>query len=105
MARVPADQAIPGSREAERLIQQQRAGSANTPERELTLEEIDAELARMSNEANEDSARMSNETNEDPGVSQDNTNQNAGQNSLNQGLNLRHEDSGNTQSGNMISLR
>ena len=116
VARVPADQAIPGSREAERLIQQQRAESANTPERELTLEEIDAELARMSNEANEDSARMSNETNEDlvrtsneanddPGVSQDNTNQNAGQNSLNQGLNLRHGGSGNTQSGNMISLR
>ena len=105
VARVPADQAIPGSREAERLIQQQRVGSANTPERELTLEEIDAELARMSNEANEDSARMSNEANEDPGVSQDNTNQNAGQNSLNQGLNLRHGNSGNTQSGNMISLR
>ena len=105
VARVPADQATPGSREAERLIQQQRVGSANTPERELTLEEIDAELARMSNEANEDSARMSNETNEDPGVSQNNTNQNAGQNSLNQGLNLRHGNSGNTQSGNMISLR
>ena len=105
VARVPADQATPGSREAERLIQQQRVGSANTPERELTLEEIDAELARMSNEANEDSARMSNEANEDPGVSQNNTNQNAGQNSLNQGLNLRHGNSGNTQSGNMISLR
>lgn len=116
VARVPADQAIPGSREAERLIQQQRVGSANTPERELTLEEIDAELARMSNEANEDSARMSNEANEDlarmsseanedPGVSQNNTNQNAGQNSLNQGLNLRQENSGNNQSGNMISLR
>lgn len=105
VARVPADQAIPGSREAERLIQQQRVGSANTPERELTLEEIDAELARMSSEANEDPARMSNEANEDPGVSQDNTNQNAGQNSLNQELNLRHGNSGNTQSGNMISLR
>jgi len=105
VARVPADQAIPGSREAERLIQQQRVGSTNAPERELTLEEIDAELARMSNEANEDPARMSNEANEDSGVSQDNTNQNAGQNSLNQGLNLRHGNSGNTQSGNMISLR
>ena len=105
VARVPADQAIPGSREAERLIQQQRVGSANAPERELTLEEIDAELARMSNEANEDPARMSNETNEDSGVSQDNTSQNTGQNNLNQGLNLRHGNSGNTQSGNMISLR
>ena len=116
VARVPADQAIPGSREAERLIQQQRVGSANTPERELTLEEIDAELARMSSEANEDPARMSNEANEDLArmsseanedlsISQDNTNQNAGQNSLKQGLNLRHGNSGNTQSGNMISLR
>ena len=59
----------------------------------------------MSNETNEDLVRTSNEANDDPGVSQDNTNQNAGQNSLNQGLNLRHGNSGNTQSGNMISLR
>jgi hypothetical protein len=59
----------------------------------------------MSNEANEDLARMSSEANEDLSISQDNTNQNAGQNSLKQGLNLRHGNSGNTQSGNMISLR
>ena len=46
VAKVPADQAIPGSPEAAKVIRQ----ANEAPTRELSLEEIDAELARLNQE-------------------------------------------------------
>ena len=47
VAKVPASQAIPGSPEAARIIQQ----ANEAPAKELSLEEIDAELAKLSQES------------------------------------------------------
>lgn len=47
MAKVPASQAIPGSPEAAKIIQQ----ANEAPAKELSLEEIDAELAKLSQES------------------------------------------------------
>ena len=47
VAKVPASQAIPGSPEAARIIQQ----ANEVPAKELSLEEIDAELAKLSQES------------------------------------------------------
>ena len=47
VAKVPATQAIPGSPEAARIIQQ----ANEAPAKELSLEEIDAELAKLSQES------------------------------------------------------
>ena len=47
MAKVPVSQAIPGSPEAAKIIQQ----ANEAPAKELSLEEIDAELAKLSQES------------------------------------------------------
>ena len=47
MAKVPASQAIPGSPEAAKIIQQ----ANEAPAKELSFEEIDAELAKLSQES------------------------------------------------------
>lgn len=47
VAKVPASQAIPGSPEAAKIIQQ----ANEAPAKELSLEEIDAELAKLSKES------------------------------------------------------
>ncbi len=47
MAKVPASQAIPGSPETAKIIQQ----ANEAPAKELSLEEIDAELAKLSQES------------------------------------------------------
>lgn len=47
VAKVPASQAIPGSPEAAKIIQQ----ANEAPAKELSLEEIDAELAKLSQES------------------------------------------------------
>lgn len=47
VAKVPASQAIPGSLEAAKIIQQ----ANEAPAKELSLEEIDAELAKLSKES------------------------------------------------------
>ena len=121
VARVPADQAIPGSPEAKRLIQQQRGKSASVVDREMTLEEIDAELAKMAKESDsemegsdnavkksnnemkeldDEKKELNSETKE---LSNERGDENLGIND--RGIDLRQDSDEKTQSSKIIRLR
>ena len=121
VARVPVDQAIPGSPEAKRLIQQQRGKSASVVDREMTLEEIDAELAKMAKESdsemegsdnavkksNNEMKELDNEirgpNSETKELSNERGDENLGIND--RGIDLRQDSDEKTQSSKIIRLR
>ena len=97
VAKVPASQAIPGSPEAAKIIEQ-----ANEPlNKELSLEEIDAELARL-NQENEsgDLDWLTSEEQEGKTVEVEKTKEVKAEE-----VQLNNRDSGQMSSGDVIQLR
>ena len=97
VAKVPASQAIPGSPEAAKIIEQ-----ANEPlDKELSLEEIDAELARL-NQENEsgDLDWLTSEDQEGKVVEVEKTKEVKAEE-----VQLKNRDSGQMSSGDVIQLR
>lgn len=97
VAKVPASQAIPGSPEAAKIIEQ-----ANEPlNKELSLEEIDAELARL-NQENEsgDLDWLTSEDQEGKVVEVEKTKEVKAEE-----VQLKNRDSGQMSSGDVIQLR
>ena len=97
VAKVPASQAIPGSPEAAKIIEQ-----ANEPlNKELSLEEIDAELARL-NQENEsgDLDWLTSEEQEGKTVEVEKTKEVKAEE-----VQLKNRDSGQMSSGDVIQLR
>lgn len=97
VAKVPASQAIPGSPEAAKIIEQ----ANEAPNKELSLEEIDAELARL-NQENE-SGDLDWLTSEEQGgetVEVEKTKEVKAEE-----VQLKNRDSGQMSSGDVIQLR
>ena len=95
VAKVPASQAIPGSPEAARIIQQ----ANETPAKELSLEEIDAELAKLSQESKDnDLDWLASEEPKKPPVKQEEITKNTKSE-------LERPDFGQMSSGDVINLR
>ena len=95
VAKVPASQAIPGSPEAARVIQQ----ANETPAEELSLEEIDAELAKLSQESKDnDLDWLASEEPKKPPVKQEEITKNTK-------IEPERPDFGQMSSGDVINLR
>ena len=97
VAKVPASQAIPGSPEAAKIIEQ----ANEAPNKELSLEEIDAELARL-NQENEsgDLDWLTSEDQEGKVVEVEKTKEVKAEE-----VQLNNRDSGQMSSGDVIQLR
>lgn len=97
VAKVPASQAIPGSPEAAKIIEQ----ANEAPNKELSLEEIDAELARL-NQENEsgDLDWLTSEEQEGKVVEVEKTKEVKAEE-----VQLNNRDSGQMSSGDVIQLR
>ena len=95
VAKVPATQAIPGSPEAARIIQQ----ANEAPAKELSLEEIDAELAKLSQESKDnDLDWLASEESKKPPVKQKEITKNTK-------IEPQGSDFGQMSSGDVINLR
>lgn len=95
VAKVPASQAIPGSPEAARIIQQ----ANEAPVKELSLEEIDAELAKLSQESKDnDLDWLASEESKKPPVKQEEIVENTK-------IESKKPDFGQMSSGDVINLR
>ena len=95
VAKVPAAEAIPGSPEAARIIQQ----ANEAPAKELSLEEIDAELAKLSQESKDnDLDWLASEEPKKPSVKQEEITKNTKSEP-------ERPDFGQMSSGDVINLR
>ena len=95
VVKVPATQAIPGSPEAARIIQQ----ANEAPAKELSLEEIDAELAKLSQESKDnDLDWLASEESKKPPVKQKEITKNTK-------IEPQGSDFGQMSSGDVINLR
>ena len=106
VAKVPADRAIPGSPEARQIIGQYKKTKDESDKKELTLEEIDAELAKLTQETNDEQIDEKNEILEQDSKEQDAKSSIAKEKMKNKKEidQVARENTGKMQSGDVIKL-
>ncbi len=98
MAKVPASQAIPGSPEAAKIIQQ----ANEAPAKELSLEEIDAELAKLAKLSQESKSNDLDWLSTGESEKQSEKQEKIAKNTM---IEPKKRDSGQMSSGDVINLR